>query len=165
MTWWGGHFVRGGKRRLESVRGLGSLGVALERQHYAGLEDGRLAHQAAVLGEAALKLAEQHSADTVVSFGPDGFDGHRDHQVTFAAAAMVAQAGLRHVVRADSTQGNRNDYDDQSDQNNMVYAGDPAVKLAAMAHHASQYDLQAAGFWQDMAAYKAQLGVEHYRVV
>jgi|GEM_PF-6341283 len=145
----GVHFVEAGGRRFESVRGLGALGVAAEHQYYAGLQDGRLSRNVTLLGGLAFKLAEQHGLDSIVTFAADGFDGHIDHMATYLAGRY---AELPHYVRSASA----TDY---------AFEGDPQMKMAAMAEHASQYDLAAPDFWNGMDLYRDQLGVEYYQPV
>lgn len=154
--WWEAGFVQAGNRRLESIRGLGMLGVGRERQHYVGLEDGRLEVAADRLARAAATITIRHELDTVISFGPDGFDGHGDHAATFAPVSLAAsQLGLRHLVRTGA--------DTSLSIDELSYGGDPRAKLAAMAQHRSQYDLSVADFWAGgMALYRQQLAVEQY---
>lgn len=148
----GANFVDSGKRRLESIRGLGTLGIDLEHQHYAGLADGRLQNQITALSGSIIDLASRNGFDTVISFGADGFDGHDDHKATYTAAALAsAETGLRHVTRT-------KDFAEAA----IEYTGNPELKFTAMALHASQYDPTALAFQDIMRPYNDQLGHEMY---
>jgi LmbE family N-acetylglucosaminyl deacetylase len=84
-------------RTVELQRCLDILGVG--EHHWLDYPDGGCAGTdgpAAVRWLAAIIAAVR--PDTVLSFGPDGFTGHRDHRTVGEwAAAAVARAGRPHV--------------------------------------------------------------------
>lgn len=86
------------ERSDELARCLRILGVA--EHHWLGYRDGQCAAVPATDAIAKLcDLIDEIDPDTVLTFGPDGFTGHPDHQCvgTWAAAAFdkVARPGAR----------------------------------------------------------------------
>ncbi|HYN71168.1 MAG TPA: PIG-L family deacetylase [Nakamurella sp.] len=86
------------ERTAELARCLGILGVT--EHHWLGYRDGHCAAADASKAVVALcELMERVGADTVLTFGPDGYTGHPDHQAvgTWTAAAFdrVARPGAR----------------------------------------------------------------------
>lgn len=85
-------------RTTELARCLGILGVT--EHHWLGYRDGDCAAADASQAVAAVcELIERVGADTVLTFGPDGYTGHPDHRAvgTWTAAAFdrVARPGAR----------------------------------------------------------------------
>jgi LmbE family N-acetylglucosaminyl deacetylase len=86
------------ERSAELARCLDILGVA--EHHWLGYHDGQCAAVAVTDAVAGLcDLIDEVDPDTVLTFGPDGFTGHRDHQSvgawTAAAFDKVARPGAR----------------------------------------------------------------------
>jgi LmbE family N-acetylglucosaminyl deacetylase len=81
-----------GRVRAHELRAsLAALGVT--EHHLLGITDGTCAMQAhdAVVDTLA-RIVEDVEPDTIVTFGPDGFTGHEDHQTVSAWATAVRAA-------------------------------------------------------------------------
>lgn len=154
VDWRGDGFVAGGGRRTESIGGLGALGFSTDRQHYLALADGKLEDAALELEHHLSALVSAHSATILVSFGPEGFDGHRDHIATFhAAGAVAARHSLDHYLRVH-----------KRSPTSFTIEGDPGVKLDAMRHHLSQFQMHLTPQQCIDTPYLTQLAEEHYEL-
>jgi LmbE family N-acetylglucosaminyl deacetylase len=116
------------------------------------LRDGDLSKQVSRLARIIAELALDHDLEQIISFDPSGFDGHDDHKAVSLASAHGSQRlGLPQIVRVNSEA-----------KATLAYTGNPQQKIAAMALHASQYDLTAPHFWDTMGLYEDQLHREWY---
>lgn len=93
------------QRRRELRRALDILGV--RRRVLLGHADGGLADvEPGRAIDELLDHVERFRPDTVVTFGPDGFTGHRDHQVVgewaTTASAVAGTARVLHTARNSS---------------------------------------------------------------
>ena len=132
-------FCRNGQRRAESANGLAYLGVPPERQHYLGLPDGGCERYGTDMRTQLTRLAAEHGISRLVTLGSGGYDGHPDHIATHRAAAGAAQM-LRETHHEPIE---LYALDNRGRGEHIVYAGDTTrrQKLAAMACHASQFDI------------------------
>lgn len=146
-------FVETGKRKLESQEALGLFSLKLAQQHYAELPDGNLGGYVDDLAQIIASLMTNYNLNTVVSFAGDGFDGHPDHIATYYASELATMAsGAAHFIRQQGVFG----------YETHVIHGDSQLKISAIEHHRSQYNLQEVGFWRRMDLYGRQLEEEHY---
>ncbi len=124
--------VQGGGRRLEAIDALRELGIPLAQQHFLGEQDGKLAtasYEQTVTGIGTL-LAEYHCV-ALFTPGSEGFDGHSDHKAVHNAAVQAAQEFPEPVAVWGLTR--------IGDKKDIHLAVDPAIKLNAARHHATQY--------------------------
>ncbi|HEY2194330.1 MAG TPA: PIG-L family deacetylase [Actinomycetospora sp.] len=91
-------------RRLELRASLAALDVT--EHHLLGVVDGRCATESAPARIAQIsRIVEQVAPDTIVTFGPDGYTGHEDHQTVsdWARAARDLTAPHARLLFATST--------------------------------------------------------------
>jgi LmbE family N-acetylglucosaminyl deacetylase len=97
--------------RLAAVRGhevrasLAALGVA--EHHVLGIADGTCADQSRdVVVRRLARIVSDVAPDSIVTFGPDGFTGHEDHQTVsrWAGAARAVAAPWARLLYATTTE-------------------------------------------------------------
>jgi LmbE family N-acetylglucosaminyl deacetylase len=76
-------------RRRELLAAARALHIA--KVHTFGLPDGRVAGHAAALYRRIMTTARRVKPEIIVSFGPDGISGHRDHVAAGLAARRAAR--------------------------------------------------------------------------
>jgi LmbE family N-acetylglucosaminyl deacetylase len=154
-------FVSSGLRILESQRGLEAIGIPPYRQHYRDFADGYLMSQMGYLVTAIIEVAAANGVEQLVTFGPRGFDGHRDHVAVFQAARRAArELNLKLLVRLDANQA------DKIEKADLVLTGDRQLKINAMRYHLSQYDPETdPATWPNFEPYNQQLERELYKIV
>jgi LmbE family N-acetylglucosaminyl deacetylase len=111
-------------REQELSRSLGVLGV---REHrWLGHRDGTLADVPGSLGIAQVAaLIEEVRPDTLVTFGPDGMTGHRDHQTvsTWVTEAWRATGGSTRLWFATLTPGFHRQWGALNDEVGLWFEG------------------------------------------
>lgn len=140
---------------------MGRIGVDVTRQFYLDLIDGELHKPQAVvlIARAVCGLVVQYNIDRLVTFGPEGFDGHPDHKAMFQAG-LLAKITLQTVRPIELLTLNARHCGERR------ATGNPLQKLAAMAVHASQFAMQKPTFWQDFPPnYGPLLAAETYDMV
>jgi LmbE family N-acetylglucosaminyl deacetylase len=154
-------FVSAGLRILESQKGLEAIGIPPYRQHYRDFADGYLMSQIGHLVTAIVEVAAANGVEQLVTFGPRGFDGHRDHVAVFQAARRAAkELTIKLLVRLDANQV------DKIDKTDLILTGDRQLKIKAMRHHLSQYDPETdPATWPNFELYNRQLEREVYKEV
>lgn len=124
--------VQGGGRRLEVIDALCELGIPVSQQHFLGEQDSKLAttsYQQTVIGIG--KLLSEHHCVALFTPGSEGFDGHSDHKAVHSAAVQAAREYSEPIAVWGLTRsGNRED---------IQIVVNPAIKLNAARHHATQY--------------------------
>lgn len=65
--------------------------VGVDRIHELGLRDGRVKQDAAKLLRLCRGLIKRDKPDVLLSFGPDGYTGHRDHVACWKVASQLAK--------------------------------------------------------------------------
>ncbi|NMO88949.1 PIG-L deacetylase family protein [Actinomycetospora sp. TBRC 11914] len=92
-------------RRMELRASLAALDVT--EHHLLGVADGGCAAESAAARVAQIgEIVDAVAPDTIVTFGPDGYTGHEDHQTVSAwagAAREIAAPGAR-LLHATSTE-------------------------------------------------------------
>jgi len=77
---------------------------------------------------AIVEVAAANGVEQLVTFGPRGFDGHRDHVAVFQAARRaVKELNIRLLVRLDANQI------DKIDKADLILTGDRQLKIKACA--------------------------------
>ncbi len=93
-------------RDQELAASLTVLGV--KEHHWLGIEDGRCATVSPIGPVATIsRLIREVSADTVVTFGPDGLTGHSDHRAVsrWTTQAWAVSGARGQLLHATSTAG------------------------------------------------------------
>jgi LmbE family N-acetylglucosaminyl deacetylase len=91
-------------RRMELRASLAALDVT--EHHLLGVADGACAAESAAARVAQIgEIVDAVAPDTIVTFGPDGYTGHEDHQTvsTWAGAARAIAAPRARLLHATST--------------------------------------------------------------
>jgi LmbE family N-acetylglucosaminyl deacetylase len=91
-------------RRMELRASLAALDVT--EHHLLGVADGRCATESSAARVAQIcEVVDAVAPDTVVTFGPDGYTGHEDHQTVsaWAGAARAIAAPRARLLHATST--------------------------------------------------------------
>lgn len=84
-------FVVYRKRRYESIRGLGRLGILPNQQTHPGLPDGNIAAYAQTLAGHIVAIVKRENARQIVTLGPTGYDNNPDHIAGYDASVIAAQ--------------------------------------------------------------------------
>ncbi len=128
-------FVRSGGRKEEARTGLGPQGLGLQDKliRIGDLPDGQLDRHDPAVMDLITRFATKLGLSHVVTLGPDGGDNHPDHRASHMATMRAV--GNTVTVLALNAHG----------AGSHEVSGDPATKLAAVAHHASQWPLVAIG--------------------
>jgi LmbE family N-acetylglucosaminyl deacetylase len=125
-------------RRDEAKRAFAKQGVPEDRQEFYGLADGRLESRLNRfrLGWNLAKTILKHNVSIIVTPGPEGVDGHRDHQVTHEVALFVGKlfkfAGRQIAIWAVNADG----------EGEQVVKVDEETKLDLLGTHHSQFPLK-----------------------
>ncbi len=89
--------------RLKAIRKQELLNATrhakVDKLHILNFPDGRVKQHQVAFTKQCGTLAKEERPEIVISFGPDGWTGHRDHIATFVAARAVAKKfSLPHYV-------------------------------------------------------------------
>jgi LmbE family N-acetylglucosaminyl deacetylase len=104
-------------RETELRASLAALGVHEHR--FLGVDDGRCASEpSATAVERVAAIVEEVRPDTIVTFGPDGFTGHQDHQVVsdWVTAARAQAAPVANLLYASTTAATLDAWQDLYDE-------------------------------------------------
>lgn len=115
-----------------------------------------------------LRLILTYNAACLVTLGSIGWDGHPDHISTHRAAEQAKKLAEQKLNRTIGLLALN-----AAGDGSIVYAGDPADKLAAMQYHRSQHHIlpTAEGlrpepvFWSNFRAYHPLVERETYDVL
>lgn len=176
--------VQSGGRRKEANSALADYSIPVRRRHFLALPDGglnkgkfpgQIVPAPALVAELGW-LATSRDIRSIVTFDRNGYDGHDDHAALFAAAQQVQaerSAASKPLRLFGLTKG----------PNELYIPVDPAAKLRALAHHASQFTVHfdpsipsatlggirlsvesaqhLQGYWMTLALYEGYIEHEH----
>jgi LmbE family N-acetylglucosaminyl deacetylase len=159
LIWSARVFVQRGHRRTESQQGLLHYGIPLDRQFYAAHPDGKLQLLLPRLHSFLSNIIFDYEPEQVVTAGEDGYDGHPDHVATHMAA-LAAVADARELGMPVELLGLSNTHTGE-----IALQGNQALKLGAVAFHASQTVHPDLTRWGDTDLYAPLFTVETYDIV